>query len=178
MLNRQLTCGKGHLMDIPLSSHLCFKLYVSSRLIVQLFSETLGSYGLTYPKYLVLVALNEQDGQTVSELGKRLHLDSGTLSPLLKSLVQAGFISRKRSLSDDRVVTSHITKLGSTARARGAEAAYKVFCGTGVSAESLESLRVAMDDFIQRCENAQVAQQTESHSSAKSKLRHKEESHA
>ncbi len=145
-------------MDIPLENHLCFKLYVSSRLIVKLFAESMSTLGLTYPKYLVLAALSEQNNQTVTELGQKLHLDSGTLSPLLKSLVTDGFIVRRRPETDERIVSNSITERGRLVRGKATEASYNIFCETGVSFDALNSLRVAMDDFILKCQLMQDVQ--------------------
>lgn len=141
-------------MDIPLENHLCFKLYVSSRLIVKLFAEPMAALGLTYPKYLVLAALSEQNNQTVTELGDLLHLDSGTLSPLLKSLLADEFIVRTRSVNDERIVRNSITEKGRGVRSKATEASFNIFCGTGVSFDALTALRVAMDDFIVKCQSA------------------------
>ena len=147
-------------MDIPLAHHLCFKLYVSSRLIVKLFAEPMAALGLTYPKYLVLAALSEQDHQTVTELGEKLHLDSGTLSPLLKSLLADKFIVRTRSVDDERIVSNSITEKGRGVRSKATEASFDIFCGTGVSFEALTALRVAMDDLIGKCQSVQSVKTT------------------
>ena len=72
----------------------------------------LAPHGLTYPQYLVLLALWESDGPTIRELGERLRLDSGTLSPLLQRLEAAGHLTRRRSTSDARVVTVHLSEQG------------------------------------------------------------------
>jgi MarR family transcriptional regulator, organic hydroperoxide resistance regulator len=145
-------------VDIRLQDHLCFKLYVSSRLIVQLFSDAMSSLGLTYPKYLVLVALCETNNQTVGELGKALHLDSGTLSPLLKSLVADGYIVRARAVTDERIVSNSITDKGRSVRTRATAASYQVFCSTGASGKDLKAMRLAMDKFILQCEAARSVQ--------------------
>lgn len=157
-------------MDIPLENHLCFKLYVSSRLVVKLFTEPMAALGLTYPKYLVLAALSEQDHQTVTELGEKLHLDSGTLSPLLKSLLADKFIVRTRSVDDERIVSNSITEKGRGVRSQATKASYDIFCGTGVSFDALTALRVAMDDFIGKCQSVHLGK-TDSLKATKLKLK-------
>src|SRR5687768_2834487 len=100
---------------IALQDHLCFKLYVASRLIMRGYAERLKPLSLTYPKYLVLLALGEENDQTVGSLADTLSLDFGTLSPLLKSLETSGFVTRKRHPDDDRTVVNRITPKGRVA---------------------------------------------------------------
>jgi DNA-binding MarR family transcriptional regulator len=90
-----------------LDNQLCFALYSASLAMTKLYKPLLDEIGLTYPQYLVMLALWEQDGVTVSELGDRLSLDSGTLTPLLKRLEAAGLVSRIRDVRDERRV--HVT---------------------------------------------------------------------
>jgi len=89
---------------LKLDNQLCFSIYAASRAITRAYRPILEPYGLTYPQYLVLLILWEQDGQTVNVIGSRLYLDSGTLTPLLKRMESAGFIVRARSLNDERKV--------------------------------------------------------------------------
>ena len=90
--------------DLRLDEQLCFALYRASRATSGAYREALGETGLTYPQYLVMLALWETDGLTVGELGHRLHLDSGTLSPLLTRLDAAGLVTRSRPDRDARRV--------------------------------------------------------------------------
>lgn len=97
----------------PLDAQLCFSLYTASRALTGAYRDLLAGTDITYPQYLVLLTLFHEDGLTVSELGNRLRLDSGTLSPLLRRLEQAGHLRRVRSTDDGRVVTLHLTDDGS-----------------------------------------------------------------
>ncbi|ATO45322.1 hypothetical protein C5L30_000422 [Companilactobacillus farciminis] len=97
---------------IPLNDHLCFSLYATSRAIQKLYHDGLSANGLTYPQYLVLVALYEYKELTVKKLGALLSLDSGTLTPLLKRLEKENLVIRERSKSDERVVNVHLTDTG------------------------------------------------------------------
>ncbi|AUI72211.1 MarR family transcriptional regulator [Companilactobacillus alimentarius] len=97
---------------IPLDDHLCFSLYATSRAIQKLYHGGLSECKLTYPQYLVLVALYEHQELTVKKLGALLSLDSGTLTPLLKRLENEGLLTRNRSKSDERVVNVHLTDAG------------------------------------------------------------------
>jgi MarR family transcriptional regulator, organic hydroperoxide resistance regulator len=90
-----------------LDNQLCFALYSTSLAMTKLYKPLLDELGLTYPQYLVMLVLWERDGLMVSELGERLFLDSGTLTPLLKRLESAGLIARIRAVEDERRV--HIT---------------------------------------------------------------------
>src|SRR4051812_33126791 len=89
---------------LKLGNQLCFPLYAASRLVVQAYGPLLEQLGLTYPQYLVLLILWERDGATVREIGEQLYLDSGTLTPVLKRLGQAGLVKRVRSATDERNV--------------------------------------------------------------------------
>ena len=92
-----------------------FQFYVASRLISQAYREPLEELGLTYPQYLVMLVLWEKDGQMVSQIGDKLQLDSGTLTPLLKRLESVNLIKRVRSESDERKVEIELTYPGNFA---------------------------------------------------------------
>lgn len=101
-----------------LDHQLCFALYAASNAMTRLYRDRLEPLGLTYPQYLVMLVLWEQDGLTVSghhnvkTLGDRLHLDSGTLTPMLKRMEQAGLLARTRSTEDERQVAVSLTPKG------------------------------------------------------------------
>jgi DNA-binding MarR family transcriptional regulator len=106
---------------LRLDSQLCFLLYGASRAVTQMYQPLLEPLGITYPQYLVMLVLWEEDGASVRTLCDRLYLDSGTLTPLLTRLESAGLVRRERSAADARVVDIHLTtegkKLKRTARA-------------------------------------------------------------
>ena len=97
---------------MKLKNQLCFPLYAAARNVTNLYTPLLQPLGLTYTQYLVFLVLWERDGITVGELGEKLMLDNGTLSPLLKKLQQAGLIERRRSAGDERVVLIILTQQG------------------------------------------------------------------
>ena len=97
---------------MKLKNQLCFPLYAAARNVTNLYTPLLQPLGLTYTQYLVFLVLWEQDGLTVGEIGEKLMLDNGTLSPLLKKLQQAGYIERRRSAEDERVVVITLTDKG------------------------------------------------------------------
>ncbi len=105
---------------LRLDNQLCFALYSASLAMTKLYKPLLDELGLTYPQYLALLVLWEQDGPTVSELGERLYLDSGTLTPLLKRMEAAGLLSRLRDATDERRVLIRLTAAGRKLKARAA----------------------------------------------------------
>lgn len=103
-----------------LDNQLCFALYSASLSMTKLYKPLLDALNLTYPQYLALLVLWESDGPTVSELGERLSLDSGTLTPLLKRMEGAGLLQRQRSEHDERRVHVWLTAAGKQLRVRAA----------------------------------------------------------
>lgn len=102
-----------------LEDQLCFAVYQASHAFTRLYRRVLSELGLTYPQYLVMLVLWEQDGLSVKALGERLMLDSGTLTPLLKRLEASGLIRRQRSKEDERQLLLWLTEQGEALRAKG-----------------------------------------------------------
>ena len=111
---------------MKLANQLCFPLYAASRSVVSLYTPYLKPLGLTYTQYIVFLVLWEKDGVTVGEICDRLMLDNGTLSPLLKKMQQAGYIEKKRSEEDDRVVMITLTDEGRALQEKTKEIPEKV----------------------------------------------------
>ncbi|MGG4397907.1 MarR family transcriptional regulator [Paenibacillus thiaminolyticus] len=97
---------------LKLDNQLCFAIYAASRELTKLYRPLLERLELTYPQYLALLALWEHDGMTVKELGHRLYLDSGTLTPMLKRMEQQGLLRRTRAAEDERKVILSLTGKG------------------------------------------------------------------
>lgn len=97
---------------IALSEHVCFKTYAVSRYITGLYKPYLDEISLTYPQYLVMLVLWENGEMNIGKIGEHLHLDNGTLTPLLKRIEKNGFLTRTRSLDDERVVRINLTEKG------------------------------------------------------------------
>ncbi|KGH46115.1 MarR family transcriptional regulator [Modestobacter caceresii] len=123
--------------SVALDDQLCFALYAASRAVTARYRPMLDELGVTYPQYLVLMLLWEEDGQTVGQLGTRLALDSGTLSPLLKRLTAAGLVTRHRRADDERSVSVRLTDAG---RALEAPAC-------AISAEMIDALALNQQQF-------------------------------
>ena len=103
---------REHREAMKLANQLCSPLYAAARNVTGLYTPWLKPLGLTYTQYIVFLVLWEKDGISVSEIGNKLMLDNGTLSPLLKKMEQAGYVSRRRSSEDERVVEIMLTEEG------------------------------------------------------------------
>lgn len=124
-----------------LDNQLCFALYSASLLMTKLYKPLLDDIGLTYPQYLAMLALWEEDGVTVSTLGARLYLDSGTLTPLLKRLEKAGFLTRERNEEDERQVLIRLTHEGRALKKRAMDIPRKIIAATGANVPEIINLR-------------------------------------
>jgi DNA-binding MarR family transcriptional regulator len=124
-----------------LDEQLSFALYSASLAMTKAYRPMLEALGLTYPQYLVMMALWEGDAPGVSELGERLGLDTGTLTPLLKRLEAAGLVERRRPPEDERRVEVRTTAAGRALRRQAAGVAARITARTGCSAAELVQLR-------------------------------------
>lgn len=123
-----------------LDHQLCFALYSSSLMMTKLYKPVLLALGLTYPQYLVLLVLWETDGVSVGDLGSRLFLDSGTLTPLLKRMEAAGWLTRLRAVDDERRVIVSLTTAGRALRRKAQHVPVEVACATGCELDELADL--------------------------------------
>jgi MarR family transcriptional regulator, organic hydroperoxide resistance regulator len=133
---------------LKLDNQLCFPLYAASRLVTQAYRPHLDKLGITYSQYLVLIVLWERDGQTVTEIGDRLFLDSGTLTPVLKRMEQNGLIRRARRGDDTRIVENRLTPAGRKLKRRAAKVPVALLCEVGLSMKETEELRATIDEFV------------------------------
>lgn len=124
-----------------LDMQLCFALYEASRATIDIYRPFLDEIGITYPQYLVLLILWERGTCSVKEIGQLLHLDSGTLSPLLKRLEAAGFVHRQRRPTDERIVDISLSEQGLAIRERVAALPEKFRC-------ALEQLDLSFEDYM------------------------------
>lgn len=131
---------------LGLEEQICFALYRASHALTARYREFLAPLGVTYPQYLALLVLWESAGpSTVRELGERLQLDSGTLSPLLRRLDAAGLITRSRGAHDERVVLITLTTAGRRLRAKARRIPGLVCDATGLTVADLQRLRRDVD---------------------------------
>jgi len=135
---------------LQLDNQLCFALYSTSLAMTKLYKPLLEELGLTYPQYLAMLVLWEQDGLTVSELGERLYLDSGTLTPLLKRMETAGLVSRIRAVQDERRVHITLTAAGRKLKTKAAKIPGCILSATQCSIPELVSLTQQVQSFRKR----------------------------
>jgi DNA-binding MarR family transcriptional regulator len=130
---------------LKLSNQLCFATYAAALAFNRVYKPLLDPHGLTYPQYLVLLVLWEQDDVSLKTIGERLHLDSGTLTPLLKRLQTAGLIERKRHAGDERQIRVTLTTKGRELKEPIAAARHQVACSTGLEAKEIKALKEEID---------------------------------
>ena len=133
-----------------LNNQLCFALYSTSLAMTKLYKPLLDELGLTYPQYLVMLVLWERDGLMVSELGERLALDSGTLTPLLKRLEAAELVTRVRDLEDERRVRITLTAAGRKLKARARKIPGCILAASQCSLPELAALTQQVQSLRQR----------------------------
>ncbi len=129
---------------LRLENQLCFALYAATNAITRSYRSALGELGLTYPQYLVLVALLDVPSLTSGELARALRLDAGTLTPMLKRLAAAGLIERTRRIGDERVIDNCLTEAGLELRADLLRAQQQVACRTQLDGNDADTLRQAL----------------------------------
>lgn len=130
-----------------LGEQLCFAIYSASLAMSRVYRPLLAPLGLTYPQYIVMLALWECDGLSISELGERVALDSGTLTPLLKRLQALGLIERTRSAADERQVLITLTRRGADLRARADAVQEQVAYATQCSTRERQALTAALQQL-------------------------------
>jgi DNA-binding MarR family transcriptional regulator len=126
---------------LKLGNQLCFAVYAAAHALNKTYKPLLEPLDLTYPQYLVMLVLWERDGLTVKEIGERLFLDSGTLTPLLKRLEAAGRVSRTRDPVDERQVRITLTDAGRALRDQAAAVPPALLCATGMELGSVLGLK-------------------------------------
>ncbi|EFM55210.1 MarR family winged helix-turn-helix transcriptional regulator [Brucella inopinata] len=127
--------------NLDLADMLCFAVYSTANALSRAYQPILAPLDLTYPQFLVMLVLWERDDCTVSEIGARLNLDSGTLTPLLKRLEAAGRITRRRDPRDERQVRITLTDDGRKLREQAESVPEQIMCATGQPVSELQDLR-------------------------------------
>ncbi|MGE5652059.1 MarR family winged helix-turn-helix transcriptional regulator [Noviherbaspirillum sp. UKPF54] len=126
---------------LALDNQFCFALYSASLAMTKTYKPFLDKLGLTYPQYLVMLVLWQQDDILVKSIGEKLFLDSGTLTPLLKRLEASSLIARTRDEADERQVRITLTKEGRALKKKAQSIPHQVLCASGQSLDALEKLR-------------------------------------
>lgn len=137
-----------HPSELLLDRQLCFPLYAASRLVTRLYQPLLEPFHLTYPQYLVLLILWEESPCTVTRIGERALLASSTLTPLLKRLEALGYVTRRRSSEDERVVQVALTATGLALRDRCACIPSQLLARVGWTADEATRLKRQLDRLV------------------------------
>nr|WP_301288887.1 MULTISPECIES: MarR family transcriptional regulator [Methylorubrum] len=137
-----------------LDNQLCYALYAAAHRMTKSYRPMLERMGLTYPQYLVLLVLWENDGITVSEIGRRLRLDSGTLTPVLKRLETSGLLNRSRRQSDEREVEIALTDQGRALRSEAITVRQSVMCQLNMSEPEIQAMRADLNALIENLSTA------------------------
>ena len=138
---------------MKLANQLCFPLYAAARNVTGLYTPWLKPLGLTYTQYIVFLVLWEQDGISVTDIGERLMLDNGTLSPLLKKMEQAGYVERRRSRRDDRVVEITLTEAGRALQEKAKDVPAHVASCIDLPPEKARTLYLLLYELLDRQKN-------------------------
>jgi DNA-binding MarR family transcriptional regulator len=129
---------------LKLDNQLCFAVYRAAQAFTATYKPLLEPLGLTYPQYLTMLVLWQEDGITVSAIGERLGLDSGTLTPLLKRLEATGLLSRTRDAGDERQVRIALTAAGRTLKQKAKAIPAKLLCASGMSLAEIKALHATL----------------------------------
>ncbi|MCQ9633557.1 MarR family transcriptional regulator [Chryseobacterium sp. WG23] len=133
---------------MALSEHLCFKIYALSRYITGLYKPYLDEISLTYPQYLVMVVLWENGEMNIGKIGEHLHLDNGTLTPLLKRMETHHLLTRTRSTEDERVVLINLTENGKILQEKAKHIPEAVQKCIHLNEETKTGLMAALDEML------------------------------
>jgi DNA-binding MarR family transcriptional regulator len=145
----------GRVPQLELDEQLCFALYDATRAVVRAYAPLLDQLGLTYPQYITMLVLWESDGAlSVGELGARLHLDSGTLTPLLKRLEQLGVVDRRRDPADERRVLVTLTSAGRALQRSAVDIPACLLERTGLDVKTARALREQLTQLTAILERA------------------------
>jgi len=135
---------------LKLDNQLCFALYSSSRGVTRLYRPLLSEFGITYPQYLAMLVLWEKEPLTVKELGERLFLDSGTLTPLLKRMEKQGLLTRERSQGDERQVLINLTEKGKRLKDKALAIPLKIADQVNISQSEFTSLLTSLKKLMKQ----------------------------
>lgn len=133
---------------IKLDNQLCFSLYAASREVIKIYKPLLDKYGLTYTQYIAMLVVWEYERITVKEMGQKLHLDSGTLTPVLKKLQSMGLIIKYRDKNDDRVVIVEVSEKGRELKDKIIDVPEQMYCRLGTNVEDAIQLKKMLDKLL------------------------------
>ncbi|MGL5380356.1 MarR family winged helix-turn-helix transcriptional regulator [Clostridium sp.] len=135
---------------IKLDNQLCFSLYAASREVIKIYKPMLDKYNLTYTQYIAMLVVWENEKITVKEMGQKLHLDSGTLTPVLKKLLSMELVTKYRDEKDDRVVIVELTEKGRNLKDNIIDVPEQMYCRLGGNIDEAKELKKALDKLLLR----------------------------
>jgi len=138
----------GEFENLKLENQICFPLYALSRKVIQLYKPLLDKYNLTYTQYITMLVLWEKENISLKELGEKLYLDSGTLSPVVKKLVKQGLVEKYRSQADERIVKLRLTADGRKMKEDAVEIPEKLYSQFEGDSETLVKLKHNLDQVL------------------------------
>lgn len=133
---------------LKLDNQLCFPLYATSRMITRIYQPLLEKLDLTYPQFLVMLVLWEHKKLTVGQIGKKLFLNTNTITPLINKLIEKKYILKNRSLEDERIVYISLTKAGKELQMSASDIPECVVDASGLSAADIQTMKTLMDNFL------------------------------
>lgn len=134
---------------IKLENQICFPLYALSREVIKLYKPILDKYNLTYTQYITMLVVWEEEKIIFKELGQRLHLDSGTLTPVVKKIESMGLVEKYRNAEDDRLVTVELTEKGRLLKEDILEVPDELYCKFNGDDTMLKELKVQLDVLLE-----------------------------
>lgn len=137
---------------IKLENQICFSLYVASKEIIRLYKPLLEKYNLTYTQYLTMMVIWEKDNISIKELGEKLRLDSGTLTPLIKKLEKMELVEKYRDADDERVVRVTLLEKGNEMKKNIVEVPKNLMCKFQSKMEDMKLLKKLLDESIAKME--------------------------
>lgn len=142
----------GKYDKIKLENQVCFSLYALSREVIKLYKPLLDKHSLTYTQYIAMLVMWEEESIIFKELGKRLHLDSGTLTPVVKKLESIELVTKYRNKEDDRIVTVELTEKGKALKDEILEVPDKMYCNFTSNQEDIIILKKYLDKILNELE--------------------------
>lgn len=136
--------------DLKLENQLCFSLYATSREVIKIYKPFLDKFNLTYTQYIAMLVLWEYEKSSVKEIGKKLHLDSGTLTPLLKKMESMELIRRYRDINDDRVVIVELSEKGRRLKYDITSVPKDIACKINLEKNEIKRLKDELDNLLEK----------------------------
>ncbi|MCA3950228.1 MarR family winged helix-turn-helix transcriptional regulator [Vibrio vulnificus] len=150
MSEQTIRCQGDSEAQLLLENQICFPLYSAANAVIRAYRPLLDALDLTYSQYLVLLVLWQQNGINVKDLGAKLHLDSGTLTPLLKRLEAKGIVERRRGQTDERVRELFLTEVGRALKEQAQQVPQNMLCRIDLSIDELVTLKSLCEKVLEK----------------------------